>query len=140
MQAVWCSGTLVSSMHLRAGGQAQRPQPMLLRKVTAFVTRILSVMGLVDAPSDRPGFGTSDSGDSSSGNVTAREGAWCAAVAGVRDRLRAVAQLPAPELKGAVMELSDRSGFPLHMSHILEVALPADMPAEIARVYSSRSS
>ncbi len=96
-------------MCLRAGGQAQRPQPMLLRKSTAFVTRILSVMGLVDAPSDRSGFGTSDSGEGSSGNATAREDAWCAAVAGVRDRLRALAQLPAPELKGAVMDLSDRS-------------------------------
>ena len=97
-------------MCLSAGGQAQRPQPMLLRKATAFVTRILSVMGLVDAPSDRPGFGSSDSGEGGDGNAAAREDAWCAAVAGVRDRLRAVAQLPAPELKGAVMDLSDRSG------------------------------
>ena len=85
---------------------------MLMRKATAFVSRILSVMGLVDAPSDRPGFGTASSsadGEGSSQNAAAREDAWCAAVAGVRDQLRAAAHLPPPELKGAVMDLSDRS-------------------------------
>ena len=99
------------SICLCTGGQAQRPQLMLMRKATAFVSRILSVMGLVDAPSDRPGFGTSSSsadGDGSSQAAAAREDAWCAAVAGVRDRLRSVAQLPPPELKGGIMELADR--------------------------------
>lgn len=33
------------------------PQPLLLRKATAFVTRILTAFGIVEPPSDRPGFG-----------------------------------------------------------------------------------
>ena len=88
----------------------QLPQPMLLRKATAFVSRILSVMGLVDAPSDRPGFGAASSGAKGDGgaDAVAREDAWCGAVAGVRDRLRAVAQMPQAEMKSAVIELSDR--------------------------------
>ena len=96
----------------RAGGESQLPQPMLLRKATAFVSRILSVMGLIDAPSDRPGVGAASSGAEGDGrggaDAAAREDAWCGAVAGVRDRLRAVAQMPEAEMKGALMELSDR--------------------------------
>ncbi len=34
---------------------AALPRPMLLRKATAFATRILSVFGIVDGPSDRWG-------------------------------------------------------------------------------------
>uniref|UniRef100_A0A383W906 cysteine--tRNA ligase n=1 Tax=Tetradesmus obliquus TaxID=3088 RepID=A0A383W906_TETOB len=33
------------------------PQPLLLRKAAAFMTRILSVMGVLPGPSDTPGFG-----------------------------------------------------------------------------------
>ncbi|GAX84748.1 hypothetical protein CEUSTIGMA_g12170.t1 [Chlamydomonas eustigma] len=32
------------------------PQALLLRKAAAYVTRILSVLGIVDVPADRPGF------------------------------------------------------------------------------------
>ena len=76
-----------------ASGPDAPPQPLLLRKATAFVTRILSVFGIVPAPSDSPGLGDiqSSSGD---GKVAS----YLDAFAAFRDEIRTLARSKA-ELK-----------------------------------------
>ncbi|MEW5303562.1 MAG: hypothetical protein WDW36_006242 [Sanguina aurantia] len=79
--------------------QQQQPvspvQPLLLKKASAFVTRVLSVMGIVDGPTDRLGFSdhaaesTSGSGASPSApGGTAHLTAILNAFSGFRDEVR----------------------------------------------------
>ncbi|MEW5310069.1 MAG: hypothetical protein WDW38_001900 [Sanguina aurantia] len=76
--------------------QAVSPvQPLLLKKASAFVTRVLSVMGIVDGPTDRLGFSdhasesTSGQGASSSApGGTAHLTAILNAFSGFRDEVR----------------------------------------------------
>lgn len=67
---------------------AALPLPMLLRKATAFATRILSVFGIVDGPSDRPGLSDA-SASSASDDTSAR---YLDAFAAFRDDVRALAK------------------------------------------------
>ncbi|KAG2499369.1 hypothetical protein HYH03_002944 [Edaphochlamys debaryana] len=78
-------------------------RPLLLRKAAAFVTRILSVFGIVDAPSDRPGF-TETSAAGNDGAVGAKV---LDAFASFRDEVRSLAKAKAEAagLQAAVARL-----------------------------------
>ena len=83
------------------------PQPFLLHKSAAFVTRILSVLGIVEAPLDHPGFGGGGSGGGGEGS--GREEAVLNVLLRARDGLRDVAKAH-PAAAQDVMALSDRCG------------------------------
>ncbi|KAG2442848.1 hypothetical protein HXX76_002927 [Chlamydomonas incerta] len=79
---------------------------LLLRKAAAFVTRILSVFGIVDGPSDRLGFTETSSSASSNDAAAAR---YLDALAAFRDEVRglAKAKAAAAELVAAVGQLRE---------------------------------
>ena len=90
------------------GRRPQLPQALLLRKSAAFVTRILSVLGIVEPPSDHPGFGAGGvSRSSGSAEASAREGAVLNLVTRTRDDLRSIAKAQ-PAAAEPLMALSDR--------------------------------
>jgi cysteinyl-tRNA synthetase len=66
-------------------GAGAGPQPLLLRKAAAYVTRILSVFGVVPAPSDAPGLGGEGGGE---GGGDARGAAYLDAFSAFRDEVR----------------------------------------------------
>ena len=90
------------------GGGAAGPQPLLLRKAAAYVTRILSVFGVVAGPGDAPGLGddgaaapgagVSGGGGASAGGAGGgdRGAAYLDAFASFRDDVRALAKAKAP--------------------------------------------
>jgi hypothetical protein len=68
-------------------GSDAPPQPLLLRKATAFVTRILSVFGIVPAPPDSPGLG-----DIQSSSGDGKAASYLDAFAAFRDEVRTLAR------------------------------------------------
>lgn len=118
-----------------ATGPDSPPQPLLLRKSTAFVTRILSAFGIVSSPSDSPGLGDvqSSSGD---GKVSL----YLDAFAAFRDEIRTLARSKA-ELKdilsacdkvrdGALVDLGVRLEDKADGKAVWKMDDPAAMKAE----------
>ncbi|GLC35821.1 hypothetical protein PLESTB_000497800 [Pleodorina starrii] len=72
--------------------EAGAARPLLLRKAAAYVTRILSVFGIVDGPSDRPGFTESSASAAGADDMSPR----CLDVfAAFRDEVRGMAKAKA---------------------------------------------
>lgn len=72
------------------------PQPLLLRKAAATVTRFLSAVGLVDGPGDQLGFSDAAGGGAAAAAGTDAQGArYLDAFAAFRDEVRSMAKAKA---------------------------------------------
>ena len=78
-----------------------RPQPLLLRKAAALVTRVCALFGLGDGATDRLGLGGSGEGADDAGMTGVMD-----ALANFRDDVRGIARGGAP--MSAVLEACDR--------------------------------
>eukprot|EP00879_Flechtneria_rotunda_P016738 GHRR01017519.1.p1 GENE.GHRR01017519.1~~GHRR01017519.1.p1 ORF type:complete len:787 (+),score=316.08 GHRR01017519.1:800-3160(+) len=87
-----------------SGLQPAGPQPLLLRKAAAYVTRILSVFGIVQGPGDTLGLG--GEAGAGSGAADAAGASYLDAFAAFRDEIRGLAKAKA--LAGELLVACDR--------------------------------
>eukprot|EP00879_Flechtneria_rotunda_P018102 GHRR01018980.1.p1 GENE.GHRR01018980.1~~GHRR01018980.1.p1 ORF type:complete len:272 (+),score=128.34 GHRR01018980.1:970-1785(+) len=102
---IWLTGN--DTIHDAAGGsglQPAGPQPLLLRKAAAYVTRILSVFGIVQGPGDTLGLG--GEAGAGSGAADAAGASYLDAFAAFRDEIRGLAKAKA--LAGELLVACDR--------------------------------
>ncbi|KIY91252.1 hypothetical protein MNEG_16712, partial [Monoraphidium neglectum] len=80
-----------------AASAVAAPQPLLLRKGAAYVTRILSVFGVVPVAADGVGFGGGGAGAAAGGSGEGDKGAaYLDAFSAFRDEVRGLAKAKAP--------------------------------------------